>query len=132
MKNGEGKIANVWIGRAREPEEEDKKDIFTSNKVKKVFYRVECEQPGDVLIGFFVDDDLVDIKQITINEFDKNLSSWFRYPKNKKEMGPHMITVQLGYIPIPEFEYVEDEEDEEQEQNEILWDNSYQFEIEIL
>jgi len=64
----------------------------------KIYYNLVCKEVGNVIIGIFVDDRLVQLYEtkVTPKFIDNEMVFWFQYPLRFKFEGKHTILFALG------------------------------------
>ena len=96
MQNGNGYIGDIWYGSKlnREP---IKKIPFLGEF--KLFYNLICEEVGNVVIGIFVDERLVQLYEtkITNKYIGEEMCFWFHYPLRFKYEGTHTVSFAIGH-----------------------------------
>jgi hypothetical protein len=96
MQNGNAVIDTIWYGTNlnRQPIE---KIPFLGEF--KIYYNILCKEVGNVVIGIFVDDRLIQLYEhkISSKHLEEEMCFWFKYPLRFKTEGIHKISFGLGH-----------------------------------
>lgn len=96
MRNGKGSIEQIWYGTTSNREPINKIPFLGDFKI---YYNLLCEEVGNVVIGIFVDDSLIQLYEhkIASKHLDEEQCFWFKYPLRKKTEGMHKICFAIGH-----------------------------------
>lgn len=96
MKNGKAFVKDIWYGTKLNRCDIDKIPFLGEFKI---FYNLICQDVGNVIIGIYVDNKLVQLYEykIAVKHLDEESIFWFRYPNRYKNEGEHQISFAIGH-----------------------------------